>query len=259
MWVVEKAVADVVTTPVRLESDPPMSDVHCYRCGVSVSPRGECGCRDKCCLICADCREVLPLLEAGSVDLVLTDPEYEIVAAGAGMGARRKYLADINGHLDGGFDPAILSGFRNWFVFCGKDQLVDVISAASSNGRWMLLTWNKPNPTPLVNANYLPDTEYIVHSFQPCRLFGEYADKSRFIVHPVVKNGFNHPTVKPLFVIRKLLTLGTEEGDLVLDPFLGSGTTLRACKDLGRRGIGCEIEEKYCEIAARRLEQEVLF
>jgi site-specific DNA-methyltransferase (adenine-specific) len=51
----------------------------------------------------------------------------------------------------------------------------------------------------------------------------------------------------------------SKEGDFVLDPFLGSGTTARACKDLGRKWIGCEIEQKYCDIAVKRLAQEVLF
>lgn len=55
-------------------------------------------------IYCGDCMEVLPTLEAGSVDLVLTDPPYEVVASGGGIGARRKYLHDIEDFTDGGFD-----------------------------------------------------------------------------------------------------------------------------------------------------------
>lgn len=67
-----------------------------------------------------------------------------------------------------------------------------------------------------------------------------------------------HPNEKPLAMITDMLTLVSHDADLILDPFMGSGTTLRAAKDLGRRAIGIELEEKYCEIAARRLAQEVL-
>lgn len=68
-----------------------------------------------------------------------------------------------------------------------------------------------------------------------------------------------HPTTKPLKLMSELMRLFSNEDELILDPFMGSGTTLRAAKDLGRKAIGIEIEEKYCEIAAKRLSQEVLF
>jgi len=67
-----------------------------------------------------------------------------------------------------------------------------------------------------------------------------------------------HPAQKPLLLIGQLVKVSSRSGGIVLDPFMGSGTTLRACKDLGRRGIGIELEEKYCEIAAERLRQGVL-
>jgi DNA modification methylase len=74
------------------------------------------------------------------------------------------------------------------------------------------------------------------------------------------ENGRLHPTQKPLALFRWCLTLPWAKGAItILDPFAGSGTTLRAAKDLGRRAIGIEIEEKYCEIAANRLQQGVLF
>jgi DNA modification methylase len=66
----------------------------------------------------------------------------------------------------------------------------------------------------------------------------------------------HHPTEKPVGLIATII--GNSEADTILDPFMGSGTTLRAAKDLGRKAIGIEVEERYCEIAAKRLQQSVL-
>jgi len=75
--------------------------------------------------------------------------------------------------------------------------------------------------------------------------------------HARVQND-DHPSPKPVALIGDLLLVATEPGETVLDPFMGSGTTLRAAKDLGRKAIGIEIEERYCEVAAKRLAQEVM-
>lgn len=72
------------------------------------------------------------------------------------------------------------------------------------------------------------------------------------------QQGKEHPVAFPQEIPTRCIAATTRKNDLVLDPFMGSGTTLRAAKDLGRRAIGIEIEERYCEIAANRLRQEVM-
>jgi len=192
----------------------------------------------------------------GEVDCVVTDPPYEIVGKGRGMAGNRQYLKDITSkNLEDGFDYAILDNFANWAVFGTKRQIVPLIEKAESLGKkWALITWNKPNPTPLTNNNYLPDTEYIIHAFSSGCIYGVYNDKSRYIVHNAGGGEFDHPTVKPLPVMQKILSTASAETQTILDPFMGSGTTLVACAKMGRKGIGIELDPDYFDIACKRVE-----
>lgn len=76
------------------------------------------------------------------------------------------------------------------------------------------------------------------------------------IAPKIIPSKEQHPTVKPIGLMEFFLHLHTEDGDFVLDPFMGSGTTAIACEILGRKWIGIEISEKYCEIAAKRIKSE---
>ena len=203
-------------------------------------------------LYCGDCRDILPTL--GKVDAVVTDPPYLVAAKGGGIAAKRQYLSDIHQHIDSGFDVSVLDGFKNWLVFCGKPQIISIATHAESMGlRWQLLTWNKTNPTPLSNNNYLPDTEYMIHGFQS----HHYESKTRFVVGQVERPEFDHPTVKPQYVMHKAVMSASRRGDTVLDMYMGTASTGVACANLGRTFIGIERERKYFDIACRRIEDAV--
>ncbi len=208
-------------------------------------------------LYCGDSYELID--ELPKPDLLLTDPPYEI-EMNANMklfGKTRNYQRESAGFTDMGFNVEILAKFDNWMSFCSLTQVPKLIGQANGSGNWMLLTWHKSNPIPLCRVGYLPDTEYIIHKWSKGRLFGRYHDKTRYIVHPCRQDN-QHPNQKPLPVLAKLVTLGSQKGELVMDIFAGSGTTGVICKQMGRRCVLIEREERYCEIAAKALAQEYL-
>jgi len=194
-----------------------------------------------------DCREILPGLEP--VDLVLTDPPYGIGYASA---RRKPHLRLGNVYGDDKFPLWVFEIKYSvaLFIFCRWDTLA-VLPAPKS-----FIVWDKGCHS-MGDLNHEFGRQWEGIAFYP-------GTEHRFIKRPtdvirvarMAPAKLIHPTEKPVMVLTPLIEC--HDARTILDPFMGSGTTLRAAKDLGRKAIGIEIEEKYCEIAAKRLSQEVL-
>lgn len=193
----------------------------------------------------ADCREILPHLP--KVDLVLTDPPYGIgrdgskFSTGPTGGGRKAYEFlgwDGNRPAPDTFATILQAAPRH--VIWGGNYFADLLPPTM---RW--LVWDKGQRIAQSDGELAWTSEQ-----KALRIFTE----NRVAIQ---NDGAVHPTQKPESLMRWCLGLYPEAGT-ILDPFMGSGTTLRAAKDLGRKAIGIELEEKYCEIAARRMAQEVL-
>lgn len=201
-----------------------------------------------------DCREILPQLE--QVDLVLTDPPYN---AGIDYGENSNDKQEWSQYA-AWLIPIILEMER---VSDGPVLVFGSISStlavsAVKQPRWVA-AWIKP----MAFSHRVGGSPFLPH-WEPCMIFGKvwgaggqvpnYSLPDTWTFNPTRSNG--HPCPKPIELMRYLIA--HIPGDTILDPFMGSGTTLRAAKDLGRKAIGIEIEEKYAEIAVKRLAQEVL-
>lgn len=211
-----------------------------------------------------DCREILPRLEP--VDCVITDPPY-----GVGLSGKR---AKKRG---GG----TISRNDTYQSFVDSEEyvssvVVPVIKCCIEKGYRVALTpgtrcmWAYPRPNDVGTFFSAAGTGMSSWGFccsQPILYYGKCPFLARGLgsransygqTYPNDSNEYKHPCVKPIRQWRWLVERASYHGETILDPFMGSGTTLRAAKDLQRKAIGIEIEEKYCEIAVKRLRQEVL-
>lgn len=188
-------------------------------------------------LFCGDCRELLPLLERGRVDLVLTDPPYGHGAKWSGGTWAANPIYDAA--FDWDCEPVDDSTLAR-VIALADDAIVwgGNYYALPPSRCWLAWVKNQILPT-------MADAEFAWTSFnRPSKIF----DSRR---NPDGKR--HHPTQKPLALFRWCLAMKPNAA-VVCDPFTGSGTTLLAAAELGRRCIGIEREERYCEIAAKRLE-----
>ena len=195
-----------------------------------------------------DCRDILPTLP--KVDLVLTDPPYGISEANGKNTSRSSLAKAVDYGVAGWDDNPVEQMFIDRLIRLSRHQIIfgGNYYALPPTSCW--LVWDKIN-----GANDFADCEMAWTSLpKAVRLI-------RHQWHGMIRVGHEerwHPTQKPLNVMKWALSHAPKDCETILDPFMGSGTTLVAAKQLGRRAIGIELEEKYCEIAAKRLSQEML-
>ena len=217
-----------------------------------------------------DCYDLIKKIPDKSIDLVYIDIPYLFEQHGGGKTALAKRIENLTkiqlANIKDGIDYSILDElcrvmkYIYIYIWCSKEQILDIMKyfIDEKGCRFNILTWCKTNPTPATNGTYLPDIEY-------CLVFKEngspkyndgYELKSKWYVSPLNvsdKDKFNHPTIKPLDLVKRHILHSTQPNDIVLDCFCGSGTTCVAAKETGRRYIGMEIDKEYWKIANDRL------
>lgn len=213
-----------------------------------------------------DAQEILPTLSLESVDCMVTDPPYGVLLKGKSAkftDPKRStfrpgtysfddtpdYLAevvvplvcDLIGTVKA---AAVTPGIRNMFLYPQPDDVGGFgDESATGVGRW----------------GFTIIQPILFYGSDPFLRTGRGSRANSIVgVYPNDANAVDHPCAKPYRPWKWLVSRTSLEGETILDPFMGSGTTLRAAKDLGRRAIGIEVEERYCEIAAKRLQQAVL-
>lgn len=214
-----------------------------------------------------DCFEGLQRLPDKSIDLVLTDPPYKIDTGGGGMVAKCKFIKELE-PISNGFNTEILDELCrvlkkiNIYLFCSRDQIIPLLDyfVKQRKCNFNLLTWHKTNPVPACGNKYLSDTEYILFfREQGVPIYGSVETKKTYYVTPINtedKNKFGHPTCKPVAILKNLIENSTKTGDVVLDPFIGSGSTAVAAIVQNRRFLGYEINKTYYDTAIARINEE---
>ena len=233
----------------------------------------------RCQLIHGDSREQMKNIPDHSIDLILTDPPYNLGVYSTGNihASWRKTLNNDVAEWDKKeFSPAdwladfkrILATKGNIFIFTSYNML----------GKWhevfdpefdtfQFMVWHKTNPAPkLRKAGFLNSCELIVclwnkgHTWN----FGKQSEMHNFIETPIcmgkerIRNPV-HPTQKPVKVLKRIIEIASNHGDLVLDPFMGVGSTGSAALGLDRRFFGIEVDFNYYRAAQERLRDFDLF
>lgn len=215
----------------------------------------------------ADCYEFIKQIPDKSIDLIITDPPYELEVnhnAGAFGKKKKLHFSQIT-NLSYGFDYSILDEFVrvlkkiNIYIWCSKKQLQYLLDYFVTKHKcyWELITWHKENAVPTGNNTFICDTEYCLFFREKgVHLGGNYFTKRKYYVtytNRKDKAKFEHPTIKPLQIIKNFVINSSNENDIIFDPFVGSGTTCVASKELNRNYIACEIDKKRYGVAVDRL------
>lgn len=214
----------------------------------------------------ADCLEGMKQIPDGSVDLVVTDPPYILENSGGGIydEGRMAHIKELDG-ITNGFDVRILDECCrvlkriNIYIWCSQRQIPQYLDyfVKERNCNWNLLSWHKSNPIPACGNKYLTDTEYcLFFRDKGVKLYGNVETKATYFLSPLYtkeKKLWGHPTIKPLAYFQRHIINSSQQGETVLDPFMGSGTTAVACIKEKRKFVGFELNKEYYDNACKRI------
>ena len=215
-------------------------------------------------IIQGDCIEVMKGIPDKSVDLIITDPPY---------GVRKKEEWDNKND----FIENINLWFKEFFrisrygviIFCA-DKMIPYLIEGREKEYQRILIWNKPPGSQFAGAC----NNRLWYSIEPILIFSQNYEELKknyendcgytyqfFDMRTIPFKQYGHPTTKPVPLMEWLILHFSKKGQIILDPFIGSGTTAVACKETNRNYIGIELNEEYCKIARRRIKAipELLF
>lgn len=216
-----------------------------------------------------DCLELMKQIPDGSVDMVVTDPPYTMTKRG--KSCRPNWMPDSMGEnvFDGKVpDPndwmeqcyrVMKPDFGHFYTFCNTNDIQNFLNVASSKGFKLHNIISMIKDTGMPNRWYLKNVELLLFfrkgKAKPIR---DMTSRDWFNVSmPTIKNGKQHITQKPLAFIEKLVSNSSDEGEVVLDPFAGSGTTAIAAENLNRNWICIEQDETYYNAATKRVKGHI--
>lgn len=218
-------------------------------------------------IINADCLDILKQLPDNSLSCIFTDPPYKQeyrTSIGTNKTITRKNYSKIGDYGSNSklnyndlFELCIKKLKQiNFFTFCDKETKYEFITLAKKyDFGYKELCFCKTSPTPFTNNQWLPDVEFGLHIFKDLPVMGDYSTKRSFFIMPNFKEEYiEHPTPKKVKIVEQILKNITNEKDLVLDCFSGSGTTALACHNLNRRFICIEKNKEYWQKSVERLQ-----
>ena len=228
-------------------------------------------------IYCGDSYKLIHDLPSGCVDLIIMDVPYLIEGLHSGQHGIFKGRPDdtrfdiqlLNSSLEVGFD--FNSDFLrecvrvmkkiNCYIWCNKELIkgfLDFFMSLDVRVNFEILCWYKSNCPPFCGNHYLKDKEYCLYFWEQGASVDIPYERGHTVflssVNKEDKKKYGHPTCKPVPILETLITNSSKPGDLVCDFFAGSGSTLEAAKNLGRRYLGFEINEKWYEVAKNRVE-----
>jgi DNA modification methylase len=249
-------------------------------------------------IVCGDCLELMKGVDDNSIDLVIADPPYRTTqyrtkekwSKGVKDLSLRKRIAPFSAEWDR-FTPEEYDDFtNNWisevyrvlrqkgtaFIHCiltGEwSGMLEIVTACKKSGFILLnnISWCKPNGQPnLAGVRFSFSTEQIlwvskngkgkrIFNYQTLKSINGGKQMRDYWIIPTEPSKFNHPSVKPLKLVERMVIGCSNEGGLVLDPFIGAGTTALVALKNNRRFIGFELNPEYCKIAEQRIRPWVL-